>query len=137
MTGPTQTEPAIIVIFGITGDLVKRKLFPALFNLMQAGLLHEETVILGVTRQNIDANEMVKRLTDGNSIYDDNAIELIRRKLMMQTMNITEGSEYDKLLKLMNDIEETLGSLHELTSIIFRYRHRYLLQLLNSWVSMD
>ena len=31
--------PCIMVIFGATGDLTKRKLFPALYNLARAGLL--------------------------------------------------------------------------------------------------
>ena len=32
-------EPGIMVIFGASGDLTKRKLLPALFHLDQAGLL--------------------------------------------------------------------------------------------------
>ena len=32
-------DPAILVIFGASGDLTKRKLLPALFHLYQANLL--------------------------------------------------------------------------------------------------
>ncbi len=32
-------EPGVVVIFGASGDLTKRKLLPALFHLEQAGLL--------------------------------------------------------------------------------------------------
>ena len=31
-------EPSVVVIFGASGDLTKRKLLPALFHLEQAGL---------------------------------------------------------------------------------------------------
>lgn len=43
--------PSIITIFGCLGDLSKRKLMPALFNLWLDGVLPEKLVILGVGRQ--------------------------------------------------------------------------------------
>jgi len=44
-------EPGILVIFGASGDLTKRKLLPALFHLEQAGLLPREFAIVGVARR--------------------------------------------------------------------------------------
>jgi len=44
-------EPGILVIFGASGDLTKRKLLPALFHLEQAGLLPEKFAIVGVARR--------------------------------------------------------------------------------------
>jgi glucose-6-phosphate 1-dehydrogenase len=44
-------EPGIIVIFGASGDLTKRKLLPALFHLHQANLLPREFAIVGVARR--------------------------------------------------------------------------------------
>jgi glucose-6-phosphate 1-dehydrogenase len=44
-------EPGIMVIFGASGDLTKRKLFPALFHLDQANLLPKEFAIVGVARR--------------------------------------------------------------------------------------
>ena len=38
------------VIFGASGDLAMRKLFPALFALHKSGLLHENTKIIGCAR---------------------------------------------------------------------------------------
>ena len=34
-------DPCVVVIFGASGDLTKRKLLPALYHLEQAGLLPE------------------------------------------------------------------------------------------------
>ncbi|MCK4684642.1 MAG: hypothetical protein KAT44_06755, partial [Pirellulales bacterium] len=39
--------PHTFVIFGASGDLTSRKLVPALYNLMRAGLLPKETEIVG------------------------------------------------------------------------------------------
>jgi glucose-6-phosphate 1-dehydrogenase len=44
-------EPGIMVIFGASGDLTKRKLLPALFHLQQNGLLPERFAIVGVARR--------------------------------------------------------------------------------------
>ena len=43
-------EPTAIVIFGASGDLTKRKLAPALFNVMLDRALTEPTQIIGVSR---------------------------------------------------------------------------------------
>ncbi|MBJ7326305.1 MAG: glucose-6-phosphate dehydrogenase, partial [Chthoniobacterales bacterium] len=40
--------PCVFVIFGASGDLTKRKLVPALFNLRRLGLLPEQFAVLGV-----------------------------------------------------------------------------------------
>jgi glucose-6-phosphate 1-dehydrogenase len=44
-------EPGILVIFGGSGDLTKRKLLPALFHLLQADLLPKQFAIVGVARR--------------------------------------------------------------------------------------
>jgi glucose-6-phosphate 1-dehydrogenase len=45
-----QAEPCVIVIFGATGDLTKRKLIPALFRLACAGCLSGRFKVLGLGR---------------------------------------------------------------------------------------
>ncbi len=47
---PQPTPPLTIIIFGASGDLTRRKLIPALYDLKVDGLLHPETRILGVAR---------------------------------------------------------------------------------------
>src|ERR1039458_9080055 len=44
-------DPGIMVIFGASGDLTKRKLLPALFHLRQNDLLPKEFAIVGVARR--------------------------------------------------------------------------------------
>jgi glucose-6-phosphate 1-dehydrogenase len=45
-----------IILFGATGDLAKRKLFPAFFNLYRRGMLSEQFSIVGVARKELDTN---------------------------------------------------------------------------------
>ena len=49
-TGLRPSPPCTIVIFGAAGDLTKRKLLPALYNLKASGLLPRQLAIVGVTR---------------------------------------------------------------------------------------
>ena len=46
--------PHVIVLFGATGDLSRRKLIPGLFHLSQAGLLPEEFRIVGTSLDDLD-----------------------------------------------------------------------------------
>ncbi|MDV6374586.1 glucose-6-phosphate dehydrogenase [Deinococcus arenicola] len=50
-------EPATLVIFGVTGDLSRRKLLPAVFGLWQDGLLGSAFNIVGVGRQEMTDEE--------------------------------------------------------------------------------
>lgn len=45
------TEPAALVIFGASGDLTRRKLLPALYNLSLSGRLPSHFAIIGVARR--------------------------------------------------------------------------------------
>jgi glucose-6-phosphate 1-dehydrogenase len=49
--GHAKPDPHVIVLFGATGDLAKRKLLPGLYHLFVAGLLPEEFRVIGSSPQ--------------------------------------------------------------------------------------
>jgi glucose-6-phosphate 1-dehydrogenase len=106
-------SPSIIVIFGITGDLAQRKLLPALYHLFKDDLLDPRTVILGITRRNVTADELLSNVelcvNEIDKICDPAVLKKIQTALRMHTMSQTEPSEYQGLLQLMNDIESERG----------------------------
>jgi glucose-6-phosphate 1-dehydrogenase len=55
-------DPLVLVIFGGTGDLARRKLMPAIWKLKQDGLLPDEFCIVGNAREDIDDAEYRKRM---------------------------------------------------------------------------
>ena len=57
-------EPSVVVIFGASGDLTKRKLLPALFHLEQAGLLPEHFRMVGVARRDL-GQEFAEDMREG------------------------------------------------------------------------
>ena len=46
-------DPCIMVIFGASGDLTKRKLIPALYNLAKDNLLSKEFALVGMARNEL------------------------------------------------------------------------------------
>src|SRR5262245_47911436 len=55
-------DPAIVVIFGATGDLSHRKILPAFYNLRRAGLLPTETNIVGFARRPFSDSEYASEM---------------------------------------------------------------------------
>ncbi|MDE3154467.1 MAG: glucose-6-phosphate dehydrogenase [Acidobacteriota bacterium] len=47
---PVTVEPCLFVVFGGTGDLMSRKLLPALYHLGERGAVHRDCIIVGVGR---------------------------------------------------------------------------------------
>ena len=53
-------QSCVIVIFGASGDLTKRKLIPALFSLFEQNLLPDKFAILGVGRKSFNDDNLRK-----------------------------------------------------------------------------
>ncbi len=65
----SKVDPAIVVIFGASGDLTQRKLVPALHSLTCEGLLPPEVRLLGVARSHLSDDAFHKRLFQGVEAY--------------------------------------------------------------------
>lgn len=66
--------PTVLVIFGVTGDLAKRKLIPALFHLWQEEALPEAFRIIGFSRRDIpdeDFRAMVREMISENAAKEE------------------------------------------------------------------
>ena len=54
--------PNVFVIFGATGDLTKRKLVPALYNLREQKLLPEQFAVVAVARKQLDDQQFREQM---------------------------------------------------------------------------
>ncbi|MBN2046260.1 MAG: glucose-6-phosphate dehydrogenase [Anaerolineaceae bacterium] len=61
--------PAVMVIFGASGDLTRRKLIPSLFNLFRKGRLPEKFEIVGYARRPYDDDSFQGLLEEGMKEY--------------------------------------------------------------------
>ncbi|WP_202080657.1 glucose-6-phosphate dehydrogenase [Caldalkalibacillus salinus] len=102
-------EPAVIVMFGATGDLAKRKLFPALYSLYRDGQLAPNFVVIGLGRREMsknDFNERVKSSLEEFSRHPvDNEWEQFISHIHYQRLDINTASDYDELLNTVESVE--------------------------------
>ncbi len=109
----TALDPAILIIFGITGDLSRRYLLPALYHLVKQNLLNSSTEIIGVTRGNMTLHELLQTVeqcvnaADGKC--DPTALKKLQKMLSLRRMDVTDPKEYDNLLDHLNSVEDEAG----------------------------
>lgn len=93
-----------IVIFGALGDLSRRKLLPSLYQLELAGLLEENTRIVGVARQEITLEDFVQQISEGLETFisedlDANIVNKFLSRLVYQPLDLVNIDEYKELAK--------------------------------------
>lgn len=94
-------QPAIIVIVGISGDLSKRKLLPALSKIAEAGALPEKYQIIGITRKiNTSISELLIKTHNP---------DLIKDNLSLFEMDLTNLFDYRKLEEHLRVVEQGFG----------------------------
>src|SRR5260370_25975974 len=62
--GKRPAPPCTLVIFGAAGDLTKRLLMPALYNLSSEGLLDDKIKIIGVNHGELETSVWRDQLTE-------------------------------------------------------------------------
>ncbi|WP_184129292.1 glucose-6-phosphate dehydrogenase [Deinococcus humi] len=108
-------EPATLVIFGVTGDLSRRKLLPAIFGLWQDGLLGSAFNIVGVGRQEMTDEEFkdyaVKALQESKETdtIQPGSLEKFRELLFYEFGEFGEDEVYDLVGKELDRAEEAHG----------------------------
>ncbi|MDA3879600.1 MAG: glucose-6-phosphate dehydrogenase [Prolixibacteraceae bacterium] len=103
-----RTQPHILVIFGASGDLTKRKLIPAVYNLHQKELLSHPFAILGVSRTKMNDEEFREKMREFLP-NDDTTSDFISH-LHYQSLQTTEEDEYEKLKTRIDDLRKQLDA---------------------------
>ena len=106
-------EPTVVVIFGASGDLTKRKLLPALFHLEQANLLPEEFAVVGVARRPLQGefeNDMREGILQFGGVQEgEKKLDEFMRKVRYFAMNFDDAGGYEKLKTLLDSVDEKQG----------------------------
>ena len=95
--------PCTFVIFGATGDLTRRKLFPALYNLARDGLLHPDTSVIGFARREWDTSRFREEMRAGVEAYsrslpvDEETWNALAGKLVYVRGEFGEAPAYEAL----------------------------------------
>ena len=93
-----QAESHILVIFGASGDLTKRKLIPALLELEKQNLLPDQFAVLGVSRTELSDEVFRSRMTE--FLPKEASSELIEKflnRLYYQAISTADAYDYPVL----------------------------------------
>lgn len=113
-------DPCVMVIFGATGDLTKRKLFPALYNLAKDKFLPDNFAIIGIGRQELETidfrTKIIAELKEfiGNS-PDKKLLDWFEERIYYT------GGDFDDDKKLFKDLKTLLGEVCEAHQIPENY----------------
>lgn len=103
-----QLQPkVVIVIFGATGDLAKRKLFPSIYRLYQSGAIGDDFAVVGLARRSWTND--VFRDNVGQSIEHalstDKNLDAFTSHFYYHPFDVTDDASYQDLNSLLNDLE--------------------------------
>jgi glucose-6-phosphate 1-dehydrogenase len=116
-------DPCAMVIFGATGDLTKRLIIPALYNLARSNALPEHFALIGVARAEGTAKSWRDELygtlksfvgnhaTEFNIDQVDEAVwKRLADKIVYVRGDLTKPELYDKLRSALEEAEKTHGT---------------------------
>jgi glucose-6-phosphate 1-dehydrogenase len=110
-------DPCVVVIFGASGDLTKRKLLPALYHLEQAGNLPQNFAVVGVARRPLQdsfAADMKEGIESGGGVEQgDPKLDEFVGRISYHQMNFDDCAGYDALKTMLAQLDEkykTLGN---------------------------
>ncbi len=106
-------DPCTIVIFGASGDLTKRKLLPALYNLKALGLLPKDFAIIGVAVSPGDDGSFRKNITSeihqfSTHQVDESVWEEFRKRSFYIPGDFQDAATFKKLKSLLAQVQKDL-----------------------------
>jgi glucose-6-phosphate 1-dehydrogenase len=112
--GERTPEPCIVVIFGASGDLTKRKLLPALYHLDQAGLLPESFAVVGVARRDLSATfvpDMKDGIMKGGGVEADEAkLKPFLERVQYFATNFDDDAGFESLKSFLAGLDGKFGT---------------------------
>lgn len=108
-------DPAIIVIFGASGDLTQRKLIPAIYQIKRERRLPPEMTIVGVARRDWSHEYFREHLRKGidefgNGVGNEELWSDFANGIFYCSGNMDEEASYEKLKNFLADLDGTRGT---------------------------
>lgn len=103
----TEKQSALIMIFGATGDLAQRKLFPSLYKLYKKKKLAERFAVIGVARRPLSNEEFQARIIDSvkSDTNDISDLEQFASHFYYHSHDVTDSSSYLALKKMASELD--------------------------------
>lgn len=106
-----QSKPFTLVLFGATGDLAKRKLFPAIYNLYLSNQLPEHFTVIGASRTPRTHEQFREAVHNSiqefsrKKIQDEKKFSQFLKSFFYNTTDINDVATYQGILSICKDRE--------------------------------
>jgi glucose-6-phosphate 1-dehydrogenase len=105
-------DPCVMVIFGATGDLTKRKLIPALLNLAQEEVLSKQFAIIGVAGNELTTDTFRETLGEEMPRFAPDPIDLkmwdwLKDRIYFVRGDFQDADTYKRLKQQIDEVNKT------------------------------
>ena len=106
-----RADPCTIVILGVNGDLAKRKLLPAIYQLAKDNLLPDGCDVLGIAREDMSDDEFRARMheairaSEEISDFDERVWEGLAARMYYSSGDLADTEAYVRLASRLDEIE--------------------------------
>jgi len=97
-----------IIILGITGDLTRRKLIPAIYWLLASGKL-QNFALVGAAIDDVDPDTILSRTREFIGGVDEEIWQRLRSRTYYQQLDFLETGDFVKLVGLVDHVEQEFG----------------------------
>ena len=110
------TQPVQLIIFGASGDLTKRKLLPAVYNLVQASLAPQAFSVVGFARNTMSGEDFRQELqtavseSDEVRVRDAGVLQKLCERLDYVSGDFHDPAAYTKLCARVNELDKQFGT---------------------------
>ena len=115
-----QADSCVLVIFGASGDLTRRKLIPALFDLNCVGCMNPYFQVLGIGRTRMSSEDFRKQMHDAAASsrdshgFDEERWEFFAERLHYMPGDLNDPELYQKLKQRLRDLGDFAGTHNHL-----------------------
>jgi glucose-6-phosphate 1-dehydrogenase len=111
-------------IFGVLGDLSRRKLVPSLYQLDKVGLLDKDTRIIGVARHELSQDDFVAKMRESLETFvkeelDQEVVERLLARLHYVLINLDLPDEYKRLVEVVDQEKRVLINYFSVAPFLF------------------
>ena len=108
-------EPCALTIFGASGDLTQRKLFPALYSLALRNLLPEQFAVVGVARTAMSTDEFREQMEEavkehGRDEFRPDVWGDLAEGIRYVSADLVDAQEDREVVATLNELDETRGT---------------------------
>jgi glucose-6-phosphate 1-dehydrogenase len=112
---PRVPDPCVLVVFGVTGDLARKKLIPAVYDLANRGLLPAGFVLLGFARRDFGDEgfeELAKKAAQkgARTEFRESTWSRLCESIKFLPGSFDDDHAFDTLAQTLRDLDSTHGT---------------------------